>query len=201
MSGANQLAVARIDVPQNWPNNKLMLIGPTGVGKTHLAHVWATAQGAQFAKPDTPPPPVGASVVVDDADTWAGQEGETALFHLHNHVLANGGFLLLTASLPPARWSIQLPDLASRMLATDNVAIDEPDDALLAALLVKLFDDRQIAISPTLIDYIVPRMTRSASAALDLVERLDRAALDAKKPITRAFAAQILDKPPEDKVE
>jgi chromosomal replication initiation ATPase DnaA len=118
---------------------------------------------------------------------------ETALFHLHNLMAQAGGLLLITAAAPPRDWGLGLPDLASRMQGAALARLDPPDDALLSAVLAKLFADRQIAISPALIPYLVARMDRSMAAARDLVARLDAAALARGQAVTRALAATVLD--------
>jgi chromosomal replication initiation ATPase DnaA len=93
---------------------------------------------------------------------------------------------------PPARWTIRLPDLASRLAATTVAKLDAPDDALLAALLVKHFADRQVAVAPGLIDYLVSRVERSAAAAEAVVAALDRAGLAGRRPLTARLAAEVL---------
>lgn len=195
VSPANALAVAQIDAG-GWPAGKLLLIGPEGAGKSHLAQVWATETGAVVleaaALPDLPPEAL--AVVVEDAEKVAGDEAaETRLFHLHNHVLARGGRLLITASAPPRSWGLVLPDLASRMEATAMAGIAPPDDRLLSAVLVKLFADRQIAVAPSLIPWLVNRMDRSFAAARALVAELDARALAQGGPVTREIAREVLD--------
>jgi chromosomal replication initiation ATPase DnaA len=113
--------------------------------------------------------------------------------HLHNHVLAGGGRLLLTARRGARHWPIGLRDLASRMQATTATILNAPDDALLSAVLVKLFTDRQITVSPLLIAYLVSRMERSLASARQLVAVLDERALARGGPISRALAAEVLD--------
>jgi chromosomal replication initiation ATPase DnaA len=127
-------------------------------------------------------------VVVDDAD-WGGDEA--ALFHLHN-LMAGGHPLLLTAKGPPRDWGLSLPDLTSRMQAIAIATIDAPDDALLAAVMVKLFADRQITVPPNLIAYLIPRMDRSLHAAAVMVAALDAHALALGRPVTRALAVDYL---------
>lgn len=203
VSPANALALKTLDTWAAWPGGKLILIGPKGAGKTHLAHVWAenaaakivnardlvTLEAADFA---------GANIAVEDADQIAGNADlEAALFHLHNIVLAEGGRLLLTACTPPRDWHLTLPDLLSRVSAAAIAQIDAPDDALLTMVLVKLFADRQIAITPALISYLTRRMDRSFAAAAALVQRLDQAALAQGRAVTRSFAIEILDNSPE----
>ena len=199
VSPANALALATLEAPQGWPDGKLVLTGAPGTGKSHLARVWADENQAQvlgageLASLD-PGLQCCAAVVVEDADRLAGQRpAELALFHLHNLVLAANGRLLLTARTPPNRWPLILPDLASRLQATACVTLEPPDDALLAAVLVKLFADRQIAVTPALIHFLVARMERSAAAAGALVARLDAAALARGRPVSRGLAAEILD--------
>jgi chromosomal replication initiation ATPase DnaA len=67
-----------------------------------------------------------------------------------------------------------------------------PDDSLLRAVLVKLFADRQLAVDEALIGYVATRIERSFAAARAVVARLDDEALRHKRPLTRAFAAEVL---------
>jgi chromosomal replication initiation ATPase DnaA len=193
VSPTNAQALAAVDGWAAWPSGKMLIVGPSGAGKTHLAHLWASAaggivvSGADLAATDMSSLP--HAVAVDDAN---GVLAEDAFFHLHNLVTQSGA-LLMTATTPPRDWGLKLPDLFSRMQATAITRLDAPDDALLAAVLVKLFADRQIAVQPTLIPYLVQRMVRSLDAAQTLVARLDARALADGRPITRALAADLLD--------
>ncbi|MGC9368291.1 MAG: chromosomal replication initiator DnaA [Paracoccaceae bacterium] len=201
VSPSNAVAVAQIEAWRDWPQRKLVLVGPMGAGKTHLAHVWAAASGAQIiAAADLPGAGIEAlaargAVAVEDADRIAGDRAaEEALFHLHNLILAEGGALMLTARTAPRQWPLVLPDLRSRLEATASATLEAPDDALLAALLVKLFADRQITVPPRLISYLVGRMDRSFAAAQALVADLDRRALETGRKISERLAAELLDK-------
>ncbi|MGL4235561.1 chromosomal replication initiator DnaA [Tabrizicola sp.] len=194
---SNARAVEMLDDPASWPQGKLILVGPAGSGKSHLAQVWASeaggrvVRGAELADLDIAQVAVGP-VAVDDAEAVAGNaEAETALFHLHNF-LAQDWPLLLTAQTPPRDWGLQLPDLASRMQAAPIAQLQGPDDALLSAVLVKLFADRQVAVPANLIPYLISRMPRSIGAARALVGELDARALALGRPITRALAAEVL---------
>lgn len=197
-SPANAAALAAIESAQDWPGGKLLLVGPKGAGKTHLAHIWASANAAtlidarDLAGADLPALTEARAVVVEDADQIAGQRAaETALFHLHNLLMA-GGRLLITATTPPRDWGLILPDLQSRMQAAALTRIEPPDDALMAAVLIKLFADRQINVPPNLIPYLVQRIERSIDAARDVVAKLDGLALALGRPVTRALAAAYL---------
>ncbi len=196
---SNQAAMAMVEGWAHWPNRKLVLAGGPGTGKTHLAHVWAELSGAQIIEAQHIGGAViealaGGSVVVENVDRIAGDRAaETALFHLHNLILAEEGWLLLTANDAPSRWGLSLPDLRSRMEATTLVRLETPDDMLLSAVLVKLFDDRQISVNANLVEYLLPRMERSLAAAAELVEALDRMALAEQRPVTRALAQRLFD--------
>ncbi len=191
---SNALALQTVEGWQDWPGRKLLLIGPEGAGKSHLAHVWAALSGAVIvAGPDLARTDVaalaGKPVAVEDADRIGPAEAQ--LFHLHN-LATSGAALLLTARTPPRDWGLGLPDLISRMQATQIARLEAPDDALLSAVLVKLFADRQVAVPSNLIPYLISRMPRSIGAARALVADLDARALAAGRPITRALAGEVL---------
>lgn len=201
VSPANALAVRRLEDWQDWPGGRMVLCGPCGAGKSHLAHVWASDCGAlivdavDLAAANVPDIVAQGFAAIENAEQIAGDAAcEAAMFHLYNLAGAEGAYLLLTASEPPSRWPIRLPDLESRLCSVSVVALEPPDDALLSALLVKLFADRQLVVGADLIAYLVTRMERSAAAAQVLVEALDHAALQQKRPLTRRLAVQVLDK-------
>jgi chromosomal replication initiation ATPase DnaA len=117
---------------------------------------------------------------------------ETALFHLLNWVAQEGGSLLVCARVPPARWPVSLPDLRSRLAALPAVEIGAPDEPLLAALLVKLFADRQLAVPAEVVQFLVSRMERSCEAAGRLVAAIDAAALAAHRRVTIPLVQAVL---------
>ncbi|MGJ8546948.1 MAG: chromosomal replication initiator DnaA [Sulfitobacter sp.] len=197
---SNALAVALIDTWQNWPSGKMALSGPEGAGKTHLAHVWADLSGAQIIPAkgltaDAVPALAQCPLAVEDIPAInADPEAQTALFHLHNMMAASGLPLLLTGRGNVASWGISLPDLASRLQGATEATLDAPDDALLAAVMVKLLADRQLTPKPDLIPYLLGRIDRSFADAGRIVARLDAASIALKRPLTRSLAASVLDK-------
>lgn len=201
VSPSNAAAVALIESWRDWPGRKLALVGPRGAGKTHLTHVWAALSGARIvtacALDDADIPALATGpVAVEDCATIAGNAAaEEALFHLHNLALAEGHSLLFTAAEPPSFWPLTLPDLASRMQGTATVILQPPDDVLLAAVLMKLFADRQISPHPDTIPYLTRRIDRSFEAAQRVVEALDALALEHGRKVTAKLASQLLDKP------
>lgn len=189
---SNVQALAWLDRPAEWPGGRLAIFGPPGMGKTHLGRAFAAAQGWRVL--DGPalrglPPPAPGGTVLDDAD--AVPEAAT-LLHLVNLAAERREGLLLLAREAPARWPVALPDLTSRLRATTAVGIGPPGEALLVALLAKLFADRQLRVAPEIQAWLLARLPREAAALAEAVARLDRAAMQARAPLTRALARAAL---------
>lgn len=194
-AGSNDAALDLIEAWPAWPDRIVLLCGPPGAGKSHLAAIWCEEAGAtrldaaSFGRPDWPSA-VGDAVLVDDADSMA--VAELPLFHLCNLVRERGGSLLITAQAAPDRWGLHTPDLLSRLRVAPLVRLEEPDDALLRAVLVKLLADRQLVVDESVVAYAVLRLARSLEDARRFVDALDRASLAAGRPITRPLAAGVL---------
>ncbi len=184
---SNALARRWLAEPGRWPLGRLVLWGGAATGKSHMLAVWAASHGTVVwhggARP-TPPAPI----VVDDADLVA----EEKLFHLLNAAAEVGQYVLLAAREPPGRWSIALPDLASRLRASLAVAIGPAEDALLEALFARLLDERQLVLPPALRAWVLRRAPRDPGALRELAARLDRASLADGRRVTRAMAAAVL---------
>jgi len=195
-AASNRDALKLIEAWPDWPSQAVLLTGPSGSGKTHLAHIWAARAGAEIVDAaalgadQALPFFSGRSIVVEDVPET--DVPEAALFHLFNRVREHGGSLLVTSRSRAEEWQVGLQDLRSRLRLATPVALGAPEDGLLRLVLVKLFADRQLFVEKPVIDYLVARMERSLSAAVELVDTLDRAALSAGRRITRPMAAEIL---------
>ena len=196
VSDCNRAAFDWIERWPDWPGQRLAVYGPRGSGKTHLARLWCTETGAQYmagASVESFEPPFGngapsPGIAIDDVEAAP----ERALLHLYNCCAELGIGLLIVSRSAPAALPIGLPDLASRLRAMPVVGVDPPDDAVLAAVLVKHFADRQLRIAPSVIGYVVPRMERSFAMAASLAARLDELALAEGRGISLALARQAL---------
>lgn len=197
----NNDAVEWIDRFPDWPTTALVVSGAPGSGKTHLTRVFMAKTNAMAMSVSTlrdnavPALPEADAIVIEDADTLATDDiAEEALFHLYNQAREAGTSLLLTAGTPPARWPLKLADLSSRLRTASSVTIGAPDDALLSAVIVKLFADRQLMIESSVLGYVIARMERSFDAARRFVADADRKALETKRRITVPLVRDILER-------
>jgi chromosomal replication initiation ATPase DnaA len=201
VSPSNERAYAVIERWPDWPDPILHLTGPEGSGKSHLASIWATAAHAwtidafEVSGERVPHLVSNGALVVEDADQ--GERDEAALFHLLNLSRERGAYVLLTSAAPVDAWGIRTPDLLSRLRLAPGVSVDPPDDALLKAVLVKLFVDRQLVVDTSVVEFLAVRIERSLSRAAETVMALDREALSQGRRITRPMAAEILGQFPE----
>jgi chromosomal replication initiation ATPase DnaA len=201
VSASNAAAFAWVERWPDWPAPGLALSGPPGCGKTHLAHVWRERSQATIIEVATlatlDPMQLAASAPAFAIDGLAAGSldaaAERALLHLYNMTNERRGHVLLCAEAPPARWTIALPDLRSRLAALPAVAIAPPDDGLLEALLAKLFVDRQLAVDRGTVMFIVTRMERSFEAARRLVEAIDRAALASQRRPSLGLVREVVE--------
>jgi chromosomal replication initiation ATPase DnaA len=192
----NAAALALVDSWPDWPNRTMLLVGPEGSGKSHLAAIWAEQSGARsttahaLTAAEVPGSLATGALVIEDLS--ASNCDERALFHLLNLAREDHAFVLLTARTPPSASEFELRDLRSRLRAVPAVSLLPPDDALFRALIVKFCADRQIMVDESVVSFLAIRIERSVAAARHAVELLDAEALRLGRPVTRALAAELL---------
>lgn len=196
VSRANETALAMVERWPDWPHWALVIAGPPRSGKSHLANVWKLRANAITVKADTLTPDLvdrlrtGGALVIEDLHK--GISDEALLFHLLNVAREHKLSILMTSETAPGDLTIRVPDLRSRLRAVPVAAIEPPDDALLKALLVKHFADRQLAVEPHVIEQLAMRTDRSFAAVADIVAAIDERALADKRPVTRVLAREVL---------
>jgi chromosomal replication initiation ATPase DnaA len=193
---ANEAGLALIDSWPDWPNRIMLLVGPEGSGKSHLAAIWAEDAGARstaahaLALDDVPGALATGALVIEDLEP--GRLDERAMFHLMNLARQDEAFVLMTTRLSPSAFEVELRDLRSRLRAVPTVSLLPPDDLLFRGLIVKFCADRQLSVDETVVSYLTSRIERSYAAARQAVHLLDSEALRLGRPVTRALAAELL---------
>jgi chromosomal replication initiation ATPase DnaA len=193
---ANEAGLALVNRWPDWPNRIMLLVGPEGSGKSHLAAIWAEQAGARSTSAHVltatavPGALATGALVVDDLKS--SDFDERAMFHLMNLAREDEASVLITARTPPSAFEVELHDLRSRLRAVPVVSLLPPDDQLFRALIVKFCADRQLAIDETVVAYLTTRIERSYAAVRQAVELLDSEALRLGRPVTRALAAELL---------
>lgn len=192
---ANAAGLALVDSWPDWPNRVMLLIGPEGSGKSHLAAIWAEQAGARSTSAHAltaaavPGALATGALVVEDLRS--SDVDERALFHLLNLAREDAAFVLMTAREAPTAFQIELRDLRSRLRAAPAVSLLPPDDYLCRALIVKFCADRQLAVDEAVVSYLATRIERSYAAVRKAVELLDTEALRLGRPVTRGLAAEL----------
>ena len=193
---ANAAGLALVDSWPEWPNRIMLLVGPEGSGKSHLAAIWAEEAGARsttahaLTAAAVPGALATGALVVEDLKS--GDFDERALFHLMNLAREDEASVLITARVPPSAFQFEVRDLRSRLRAVPTVSLSPPDDQLFRALIVKFCADRQLTVDEAVVSYLTTRIERSYAAVRQAVELLDSEALRLGRPVTRALAAELL---------
>ncbi|MEL6921041.1 MAG: DnaA/Hda family protein [Pseudomonadota bacterium] len=195
VSPSNRAAIHQIDAWPDWISPITIVVGDSGSGKTHILSAWQTKAVAYACQRERLDEAIeaaqhGVPVAIDDLIIYP--SNETELFHLINTVRQTGTSLMATMHRAPNMAAIETPDLASRLRAATSIAIEQPDDDLLRAVFAKLFADRQVSVDPDVVDYCIARMPRSLQAVVDLVAKLDEAALSKKRAFTTRLAGEVL---------
>jgi chromosomal replication initiation ATPase DnaA len=193
---ANEAGLALVDSWPDWPNRVMLLVGPEGSGKSHLASIWAEQAGARSTSahaltPCTVPGALATGALVVE-DLKPGEFDERAMFHLLNLAREDEAYVLMTARIAPSAFEVELRDLRSRLRAVSAVPLLPPDDLLFRSLIVKFCADRQLSVDETVVSYLTTRIERSYAAVRQAVELLDFEALRLGRPVTRALAAELL---------
>lgn len=192
---SNESALALVDAWPDWPDRFAAIVGPAGSGKSHLAAIWAERSGARVVDAasltlqEVPRALVTGALALEDLSP--DRIDEQALFHLLNLARQETAYLLITGESRLDLDGYTLPDLISRLRAIPAISLSPPGDALLAAVLVKQFADRQLLVDEGTVSYLVSRMERSLAAARELAARLDHASLSRGRRISRTLAAEL----------
>ena len=185
----NRAAFKAVSAWPNWPSPILLLIGSMGAGKTHLGLGWVQKKSGTAYGVHMPELPSAGPVFMDDVD----KADETRLFTIMNLAL-NGQIsgLLLAARRPPLEWGIQIKDLRSRLVNTPTTLLNDHDDDILEPIIRKLFEDLGRDVRADVVEYLIKHEDRSVDALRSQIAKLDLAAREAKRDLTRAFVVKYM---------
>lgn len=188
----------------------LFLHGAPGTGRTHLliaacAAANADDRGAQYLPLATLPAQRAQAIrgfggsellAIDDVDAIAGdRDAEHALFDLYNRCRAEQSTLLFAARAAPMHLGIGLPDLVSRLSACTQLALKPLGESARRKLLRERALLRGIELDDSVLDWLFARGRRDLVSLFDLLERIDRASLAAKRRVTVPFLRELLRDP------
>jgi len=191
-SPCNRSALAVVDAFMEAREPALAIAGPAASGKTHLAHIlaadagvgvlagWPVEAGFEIA---------GPILVADNAET-AGDPA--SLLILVETCRERGVKLALAGGGEPRSWAKGLIDLETRLSAMARAALHEPDEALLRAVILKGFEDRNLHVQAAVIDYAAPRMPGTFAAARAFVALCEREILESPGNISIPLARKVL---------
>jgi DnaA family protein len=161
----------------------VFLWGPHGSGKTHLLRGFAEAARAAHA---------GAREAASADDVARLDEpGQVALFDLYNRLRANNGALAAAGDAPPAQLALR-PDLRSRLASGIVLQLRPLDDAEKTAALREHAAARGMSLADELLHHLLTRFDRDMGTQIALLDALDRASLERKRPITLPLLKEAL---------
>ena len=204
ISSSNLGAVTLLGNADRWGSGVLLLVGPKGSGKTHLSLVWCKENKARHIKLETVLLEIEKGLnhdlfCVEDLDLIERLEIqkkskiEEGVFHLINSIQSRGGKLLISSSKMPNALSLGLKDLESRLQSFSKTSIQEPDDSLVMALLLKYFNDRQMHIKHSNLAYIATRIDRTYSSIYEFVDLVDHKSLVLNTKVTKPLIDDALN--------
>lgn len=171
--------------------NQGVISGPSFSGKTHLSKILIKNIGSNeslYIDRDYKKiiEKVGSSnlIVIENIDKVLEDRSEEDLFHIINFTKENNKKLLMTSGKSISNIEFKLEDLKSRLNATLEAKIMQPDDELMKLVLIKIFNDKQLLINPNVIDFLKSRLERSYKSINDFIEKIDKFSLEKGKKIT-----------------
>lgn len=197
-SSENSNALGYLSKWPDWSNNGLIICGNSGVGKTHLAALWAQSANAIYILKESlnnDPRKLfeyNCNFVLDNFDDFLFEKNFDWLFHFFNIAKEREKFFLILSREFPTNYEINLADLKSRLLMLPIFKIEDPEDDLLIKVAKKLSKDFEMVIDDNAIEYIVSVVERRVDKIREVLKILDKLSLEKRKSITLNFVKKYL---------
>ena len=195
LSKSNSKAFNLINRWPDWDKKILNISGEKFSGKSHLANIFKLKSKAFLIKGNEIDNSIFKSIKLHESiiiDDFEECNQEEILYSIFNLIDQDSKYLLINSLKPINEIKYRLPDLTSRSKNCLYAVIENPDDELLFAIILKNFSDRQIKIEKKIINFIISRIDRSYRKIDEFIYKIDELSLKKKKPINLKTIKEIL---------
>ena len=195
VSKSNYFAFNLIQNWTKWEKKILNIYGDTFSGKTHLAKIFQNKSKALYLTDNDVNEEIfkkiklSECIVIDDFEKI---KNENLLYSLFNLIYQDNKYLLILSNRAISDINYSLNDLNSRAKNCIFAQIENPDDDLIFAIIVKSFSDRQIKLEKKFLEYIIKRIERSYGKIYEFIYKVDELSLKKKKPVNLKTIKEIL---------
>ena len=196
VSKSNYFAKNIIEAWPKWEKKIVNLVGEKYSGKTHLSNIFKKKSNALYLYSNNIEDMIlkkiklSNSIIIEDLDE---SFDEKLLYSIFNLVEQDNKYLLISSNKPIDTMKFTLPDLLSRLKNCIIATIEQPDDELIYAIILKSFSDRQIKLDNKIIDFIIKRIARSYSKMHEFIYKIDELSLKKKKSINFKTVKEIIN--------
>jgi len=175
-----------IDKWPKWEKNFVNISGERYSGKTHLTNIFLKKfngiriEASLLNDENLKAVKLYQNIVLEDLNL---DVNEKLIYTLFNIVDQDNKFLITTTIKPITEINFKLEDLRSRTSNCLLAKIENPDDELMFALILKNLSDRQITLDKKLINFIIKRIERSYGKIFEFIYKIDKISLKKKKSI------------------
>jgi len=188
VSSSNNNAAKLIKIFPEWYNNGVVIFGPAKSGKTHIAHIWKSMANANLydfkSNFDINTISMKGNCIFDNFDCIL-EKDEKSFFQIYNDIIKNKKFILVLVGND--NFSVRLRDLKSRIEALNSAKLNNPDDKLIHAIVLKFFHDNQIIVAPDVINFILNRISRNFNEIQIFLNKLNDLSIEHKSKISIPF--------------
>ena len=195
VSKSNYYAFQLIEKWPKWEKNILNISGEKYSGKTHLSNIFLNKNGGikveekEINNEIFKKFKLYENIIIDSYDN---KVDEKLIYSIFNLADQDNKYLIINSINPINKIDFKLNDLKSRSKNCLFAQIENPDDELMFAIILKSFSDRQIQIDKKLIDFIIKRIDRSYGKIADFIYKVDELSLKKKKAISINIIKEIL---------